>query len=306
MRGQESGFFGTYMLWLECYRAVSSYQIDGKNTHMRSRVLDVFPTMTLRRAVFSSPARVNLAHALGWQFDADSSKYTLKHGAKSSNLLHWYTGSVACRAALAEAHRLGMPLLAETLNGAALSGELSTVIWLHTEHHCEFNSGTGDYSAMGGHIEMLRWLKQQGLAFSSSTMLSAASYGHTPTCAYLHAAGCPWDRLVVFAAARRSHWGTVRWLLEHGCPCKFDSICFKAVAQGSIETMAFMLQQQAVPAAILSKMLDFAGANNQLAAAQWLRQRGAAWPLLLQDRGDPWSGDVLEWARGEGCDSPLD
>jgi hypothetical protein len=34
-----------------------------------------------------------------------------------------------------------------------------------------------------------------------------------------------------------------------------------------------------------------------------LRQHGAEWPALLRFNGDPWSGDVLQWARDEGCTS---
>jgi hypothetical protein len=57
-------------------------------------------------------------------------------------------------------------------------------------------------------------------------------------------------------------------------------------------------------------MLNIAGAYQQLAAAQWCRQRGAAWPEVLQwydkEQDDQvWTGATLEWARAEGCTSPL-
>jgi hypothetical protein len=66
----------------------------------------------------------------------------------------------------------------------------------------------------------------------------------------------------------------------------------------------------AVQTALLSKMLAAAGSKNHLAAAQWLRAQGAAWPAILQHRlGDvqqQWQGVALDWARAEGCTSPVE
>jgi hypothetical protein len=55
----------------------------------------------------------------------------------------------------------------------------------------------------------------------------------------------------------------------------------------------------------LTAMLNAAGSHGHLAAAQWLRQQGAAWPAVLRVNRDYWwSGAVLAWARAEGCTSP--
>jgi hypothetical protein len=63
--------------------------------------------------LFASAARVKVAHAAGLRFDADGKE------------LQFYSGRNAIVAALAEAHRLGMPFSTSTMNGAAYSGELS-------------------------------------------------------------------------------------------------------------------------------------------------------------------------------------
>jgi hypothetical protein len=152
-------------LWLECYRAVPAHDLQEADTVKREHDLPVVPQMTLRRAVFSSAARVKLAHELGLQFGNDSAEVQV------------FIGSVACRTVLAEAHRLGMPFTTNTLNGAALSGELSTVIWLHIEHNCAFSCEISGYSAMSGQVEVLQWLKQHGVVFDHDTMLSAAMFG---------------------------------------------------------------------------------------------------------------------------------
>jgi hypothetical protein len=281
-------------LWLECYRAVPAYEVKRVDTTDQYDDLNVVPEMTLRRAVFASAARVRLAHELGLRFGTE--------GADSQ----FYIGRIKNIAVLDEAYRLGMPVSTHTLNGAATSGALSTVRWLRTEHNCAIHREADILCARSGQIEVLQWLKEQGLLFTADTMNSAALHGQGLTCAYLHAEGCPWDALTIRAAVYKNHWNTVRWLHEHGCPWKYDHTCLKAAQHGNIDIMTYMLQQELVPDYLLSEMLNAAGANQQLAAAQWLRQQQSAeWPPVLHYNGTFWSGDTLEWARAEGCDSPL-
>eukprot|EP00953_Heterococcus_sp_UTEX-ZZ885_P041757 21281-Heterococcus_DN1.PRE.3 len=220
-------------LWLVCYRAVPAHELKEDNTVERSQDFQVGARLTLRRAVFASAPRVKLAHELGLRFNLDGRD------------LQIYTGAQACEAALAEAHRLGMALTAHTLNGAAFSGELSKIIWLHLEHKCALHRESGAHGARGGHIEVLRWLKKKGAVFGNDTMITAAFNGHTKACAHLRAERCAWDTTATYIAAMNEHWETVRWLHEHGCPWISDQICPKAAEQGSIENMSYMLQQEA-------------------------------------------------------------
>jgi hypothetical protein len=67
------------------------------------------------------------------------------------------------------AHKLDL------LNGAAFSAELSRVQWLYTEHNCALSYETTLCCARAGHIEVLRWLKQQGAVFDARTMQAAAT-----------------------------------------------------------------------------------------------------------------------------------
>jgi hypothetical protein len=65
-------------------------------------------------------------------------------------------------------------------------------------------------------------------------------------------------------------------------------------------------------AALLTRMLNVAGANGHLAAAQWLHAQGAAWPAILyyesaeDNTREYWSGETLAWARQQGCDAPTE
>jgi hypothetical protein len=140
----------------------------------------------------------------------------------------------------------------------------------------------------------------------------AAHSGHVHICKQLREAGCAWDTVACSRAVSACQLDTLRWLHENGCPWIFRSLCQDAARQGSIDIMAYM-QQQSVGADwnanLLIRMLNCAGVCSKLAAAQWLRQQGAQWPSRLRAH-DPndivlWSGEVLQWARAEGCNAPV-
>jgi hypothetical protein len=77
---------------------------------------------------------------------------------------------------------------------------------------------------------------------------------------------------------------------------------FSAGLAGSVDLLNYMQQEGLeFTATRLTGMLRMAGACSHLSAAQWLRQHGAEWPAVLQDIGLFWTGDVLAWARAEGC-----
>eukprot|EP00953_Heterococcus_sp_UTEX-ZZ885_P031708 16610-Heterococcus_DN1.PRE.12 len=188
---------------------------------------------------------------------------------------------------------------------AARNGHLATLKWLH-EQGCPwiFDEICGE-AAESGNIEMLLYLKQQGCEYNADTMRGAAGFGHLPLCEFLLAEQCPWTDTATGWAAWGGEISTLRWLRESGCPWNANTMLKLAAEGGSIEVMTY-LQEQGVHASPskLREMLSAAGANEQLAAAQWLRQQGAEWPAVLRMDGTSWQKDVLKWARAAGCTSP--
>eukprot|EP00953_Heterococcus_sp_UTEX-ZZ885_P040980 20934-Heterococcus_DN1.PRE.2 len=63
--------------------------------------------------------------------------------------------------------------------------------------------------------------------------------------------------------------------------------------------MAFLDERELFTETLLSEMLAVAASSSK-----WLRQRGAEWPDMLW-HGNRWDGEVLQWARAEGCTSLL-
>jgi hypothetical protein len=226
----------------------------------------------------------------------------------------------------------------DTACSAAAAGHQHIIEYLHAEG-CRFNNSVYLAAARNGHIhvlqrlrelacawdcaqlcsraavegllQVLQWAQQQGAVFTANTMAEAAMCGHTAVCAYLHAQQCPVNATACAAAASCRQAGSLQWLLEHGCPYDARALWTVAAENGDISTLR-CLQQQGVAAfpAAMTTLLFTAGVHSHLAAAQWLRAAGAAWPAVLM-REDPdgdeeqWEGAVLQWARAAGCTSPL-
>jgi hypothetical protein len=308
-------------LWRDLYCRVASRTMQkwgyGFGTHMRLADFTCTPKMTLYAAVFASPSCVKLAHESG----LDISTENFRHAA----------GKHADIATLKAAHELGMHFTGlSILGGAAEGNKLAVVQFLHAqgcpwhwsvasaaakrndlemlrwvrEHGCKWNARDILTEAAGsGNIEMMTWVKQQpGVVYGRSVMTAAARKGRTAVCEYLKAQQCPWDTNACDAAAYEGHVSTLRWLQENGCPWDANSVCAAAAAGGSVQVMQYLQQEGvAVEASTLTSMLNAAGSHDKLAAALWLRERGAAWPERLNLYGREWSGDTLALARAAGC-----
>jgi hypothetical protein len=220
---------------------------------------------------------------------------------------------------------------------AARSGSISMLNWLRAEG-CEFNHRTcvgaaqgrqlaalqhlrsegaewdaeemGCEAAMGGSIEVVEWLRQeQGIEFNSTSIMWAADGGQIAMCQHLRSIGCEWTEDACAQAVMRGYFDTLCWLRENGCPWNVYEVSMAAVDLSNIEVLDY---SEVLDAELLTDLLAYAGSCNSLEAAQWLRQRGAEWPVVLRDTtstqgdGEQWSDDMIAWARAEGCDAPLE
>jgi hypothetical protein len=164
----------------------------------------------------------------------------------------------------------------------------------------------------------MAWLIQQpGIELTADVIATAAERGDRAMCELLHANQCPWDEECCFSAAHagiteHGNLDMLRWFRQHGCPWDSGLIATDAAYNDSVELLEYLQHEGVVFSANkLQQLLNVAGAFNSLTTAKWLRQQGADWPAVLQAYGgyfedDEWSGNVLTWARSEGCDSPLE
>eukprot|EP00953_Heterococcus_sp_UTEX-ZZ885_P014120 8037-Heterococcus_DN1.PRE.4 len=198
------------------------------------------------------------------------------------------------------------PCSAEVCAEAAAGGHLELLRCLH-ESGCPWNLGAICARAVeSGSIEVLQYLKREGAVFNEGVMTAAAEAGKLHICQYLRAEQCPWDASACTGTVYTGSVDALRWLREQGCPCDIWSVRETAARLGQLSILLYM-QNSAPPATApqVTELLHIACSYSNLAAAKWLRQQGAEWPAVLPCGWSMWKSDVLQWARAEGCTSPI-
>ena len=74
-------------------------------------------------------------------------------------------------------------------------------------------------AAKNGHLEVLRWLVENGCLWDSFACEFAALNGHLEVLKWAKEAGGPWQNPdVCSGAARKGHLEVLKWARENGCP----------------------------------------------------------------------------------------
>jgi hypothetical protein len=181
---------------------------------------------------------------------------------------------------LLAAQELGFQMTDACFSGAAAYGNLAILKFLHTTQGAQLPAYVGHRAAARAQMHVLQWLLEVTFAFDEDTANAACADGQ--------------------AAA-------LLWVLDHGCPVDVLRMYGTAACYGNVNILDLLQAQDLLPVSrLLSDVLQVAGINGQLAAAQWCRQREAGWPPVLQHDGRPWQGEVLAWARAAGCVSPVE
>jgi hypothetical protein len=306
--------------WREQYNAM----ITARRQHLRSLLrASRCANITTWNAAFASPERLQVALASGLVLAPLAARLKQRRMRPlSSHFFRMYRclGQSGSIAVLEQALELGVRLGAELCAGAAATGDLAKLKWLHCDKRCPWTAGKssethhiGMCAESSGSIEMLRWIwsVDQSALQDCDIAAAAASKGRTETLQLLHELNCaPLDTPEVYCtAALNGHLSTVKWLLEHcaGSGWGPADVCEEAAESGSVVLLIWLCEQlhYSWSQQQLDTMLQAAGGASQLAACEWLRQHGAQWPAqLIDDRWDDyklWPREMRQWAVGQGC-----
>lgn len=78
-------------------------------------------------------------------------------------------------------------------------------------------------AARGGHLEVLKWLREKGCPWDEEVCAAAARGGHIETLRYLRDNGCPWDEGTCNLAAVGGHLSVLEFARDRGCPWSQDT-----------------------------------------------------------------------------------
>jgi hypothetical protein len=213
--------------WAESYREV----LAADATHPVE-----FSTST--SAAFSSASRLRWANAGGMLLSTEKQWARL--------------GRVADIETLAAAHELFEPCVAAVVLGAAGSGCLLKLSWLHRQHSrcCQFlhdaaleEAGDNIFAAALGEQEVE---VASDCVFSEQVIAAAAGAGHVHVLSFMREHGCTLGETACSMAAQRGKVAALRWLREAGCPWATSgatSVATNGTRSGSVEMMEFLHEQ---------------------------------------------------------------
>jgi hypothetical protein len=73
------------------------------------------------------------------------------------------------------------------------------------------------FAAKRGSVRLLKWTRENNLAWRAGTCSIAVANGQLPVLQYLHENGCPWNYDTCFYAADNKHWDCLQYAVDNKC-----------------------------------------------------------------------------------------
>jgi hypothetical protein len=313
--------------WHALYRELEGYEqkvIQGQphRSGYHSRCLHPEPEvvgLTSRKAAFASASRVQLAHELGMPLGRDPAdrmyddsqfwcQCVIKHGTIES---------------LEAALTLGMPLVGQMCEAAAKVGSVPKLSWLRSKgcrwakpRSSDDHHAVSGIAAEEGHVNVLRFIKEQGMQFNRHTVSSGLRHMHVIEYFLAEGLGLPnygsdSCGLAAADAARAGDMAALQYARSSGLRWSDADVGVAAAQSGSLEVLNRLADTLSLEwtAADLTAMLFRAGVHDRRAAAVWLLNRGAVWPdRSFKDTGSwtQWPRSFEAWAKRQGWVENMD
>jgi len=106
---------------------------------------------------------------------------------------------------------------------AAINGHLECLKYLREEAKALWDSGTASRAAQNGHLHILEYLVERKYdQFNEYACQWAVIYGHLDCLKYLHeTAKAPWNSEAIHYAHKSNHPECVQYLLDNNCPLPY-------------------------------------------------------------------------------------
>ncbi|CAM9976944.1 unnamed protein product, partial [Scytosiphon promiscuus] len=98
---------------------------------------------------------------------------------------------------------------------------------------------------MRGHLDVLRWARENGFPWDDNTWYLAAFGGYLALLHWVVQNGCPWREATTKSAARGGNLDVLQWARTNGCPLD-EQTCFLWSCSG-ILTYQSGLERTAAP-----------------------------------------------------------
>lgn len=169
----------------------------------------------------------------------------------------------------------GYPYSSSAYDYAAKGGHLAILKWLREISLKNNRLNILDYwtmagAAEGGHLDILIWLKQQGCEWNEMIGNDAAEYGQFDILKWLKnefkGNGQLWTITTCCEAAKNGHLDILKWLIEDGCP-KNELLFMYAAKSGRLDIVEYLRE---IRCPWDSRACDAAAENGHFEILQWL------------------------------------
>jgi hypothetical protein len=278
--------------WMMSYSRIKELKMTGLDVHGGAVRFACKANVTLTQAAFASAACYSLA--------TDSNVNGALRVDNSGWRLQQYGGQFSDLNTLRLALERGLPASARTIQGAAKSGSLDKVRWLHEVQKTPLPFSIGEWAAEGGNLELLTWLTEHGCKFTLYSCVVAAAAGHKHVLRYLQERDCEWDERSTAAGAEKGYLSLVKWMISAGCPFDAAGLCRGAARSGSIEMMVYARQQ--LGCELNARVMQAAAERGRLSMCQYLRSEECPWDSSAPESAAFYGCiDTLRWLREQGC-----
>lgn len=96
-------------------------------------------------------------------------------------------------------------------------------------------------AAAAGHLELLKYARQEGHQWNDAATREAGKNGHLETLKWLRSQGCPWCLCLCSLAAKEGHFNILKWARANGCPWCYATCVDNAEKAGHVKIKQWLL-----------------------------------------------------------------
>ena len=182
---------------------------------------------------------------------------------------------------------------------ACESGKFHVLLWGLITKKIKFVPSLCCAAARGGHLNILKWLRNNNCPWDTTTTADAAIHGHHEVFYYALYNHCPiyLTEDLSNQVASKGHYEMVKVLHYLGCPLG-NSICSSAASSGNLDLLKW-LRSLSLP---WGRTTSSAAVFNRLEILQWAHLESCPWDNnTLYDAAQFKHFELLDWAYCNGA-----
>ena len=103
---------------------------------------------------------------------------------------------------------------------AVINGWFDLLIWARQNNYdYDFNTYACAYAALNNHLEILKWLVQNGCPWDEKVVIWASYGGHLEILKWALQNGCKWHENICYCALDKKHVDIIDWIKTQKCLC---------------------------------------------------------------------------------------